>query len=365
MTGLLSDLMHDRADSLERVRFDVDGLVAAGDKRVRRRRAAVVGGLAALAVAAGVLAPQVLARDGGPTAVDADLVAAFGAHSPSYAVGSEITIDGETFDVGRKVRAYVQTDRGVVFSDAEGTVWSSQGGEVSEVGRINAKFPQLVADGSRAGWVEPGDVPEFAVFDQATGETMRDRLQNVGGMSDVRDGKDAAVMYALDGATAYVRNAQGAAAWDTGSGELTILDPSANGFTVIDAKDGQIVYRSGDDIMVGPDLQHGTDVDLWEAYTLSPDGRYLLGEPEPDDVRVYDLVAGKTLPKQQLGYSYFGGYGWIDSEHYGALGLDGASDEGQIDVLSCTVSSGDCDVVAEDVGTLDGGFTIPNGRYIN
>ena len=141
MTGLLSDLMHDRADSLERAHFDVDGMVATGDRRVHRRRTAVVGGVAALAVAAGVLAPQVLGGGGGPTAVDGDLVAAFGTHSPSYAVGSAITIDGQTFDVGRKVRAYVQTDRGVVFSDADGKVWASQGGDITEFGRLTAALP--------------------------------------------------------------------------------------------------------------------------------------------------------------------------------------------------------------------------------
>ena len=93
------------------------------------------------------------------TVIDPDLAAAFVAHTPSYAVGSEVTVDGTTFDVGRTVRAYVQTDVGIVFSDAEGSVWAANGADVTEVGTVNAKVPRLVADGSRVGWVEPGDPP--------------------------------------------------------------------------------------------------------------------------------------------------------------------------------------------------------------
>ncbi len=366
MTGLLNDLMHERADGLDRPHLDVDSIVREGDKRVRRRRTAVVGGVAALAVAAAVVAPSVLGGTG-KTAQDRDpdLVAAFAAHSPSYAVGSRITIDGTTFDVGHKVRAFVQTDAGAVFSDADGKVWAADGADVVEIGRINAKVPHLVADGPRAAWVTPGDVPAFTVYDQATGETVRDPLQNVEGMSDVRDGKNAAVMYALEGETAYVKTEQGAAAWDTASGDLTFLDTKADGFTIKDVQAGQIVYQRGDDILVGPNLESGTKVDLWEAYALSPDGAYLLGEPEPDDVRIYDLSVGRSLPKQDLGYAYFGGYDWIDADHYAALGFTETNGDGPIDILTCTVSSGECSMVAEDVGSLDGGFAIPMGEYLN
>ena len=44
MTGLLNDLMHDRADRLEPPELDLAGIVREGDERVRRRRTAVVGG---------------------------------------------------------------------------------------------------------------------------------------------------------------------------------------------------------------------------------------------------------------------------------------------------------------------------------
>jgi hypothetical protein len=370
MNGLLSDVMNERADGLERTAIDVAGIVHEGDRRVRRRRTAALGGAAALTLAVAVAVPALVGGrgPGDDTVTDPDLAAAFVAHTPSYAVGSEVTVDGTTFDVGHTVRAYVQTDVGVVFSDAEGTVWAANGADVTEVGTVNAKVPRLVADGPRVGWVEGGDPPAFVVYDQSTGETVRDPLQNVEGMSDVRDGQDAAVMYALDGDLAYVKTQQGAAAWNTATGDLTFLDTEANGFTITDAKNGLISYRpagAGDEqvIRVGSTLDSGTALPLWDAYDLSPDGRYLMGEAESDDVRIFDTGTGEALPKDDYGYAYFGGYQWIDSDHYAALGFHEPTDSDLVDILSCTVVTGVCTPVAQDVGSIGDGLVIPIGIY--
>jgi len=371
MTGLLTDVMHERAEGLERTAIDVAGIVREGDKRVRRRRTAALGGAAALTLAVAVAVPA-LVGGGGPgddtTVIDPDLAAAFVAHAPSYAVGSEVTVDGTTFDVGRTVRAYVQTDVGVVFSDAEGIVWAANGADVTEVGTVNAKVPRLVVDGPRVGWVERGDPPAFVVYDQSTDETVRDPLQNVEGMSDVRDGQDAAVMYAVDGDVAYVKTQQGAAAWNTATGDLTFLDTEANGFTITDAKNGLIAYRpaGAEDeqvIRVGSTLDSGTEIPLWTAYDLSPDGRYLMGEAESDDVRIFDTGTGEAMPKDDYGYGYFGAYQWIDAEHYAALGFRDPFESDLVDILSCTVVTGVCTPVAEDVGSTGDGFAIPIGVY--
>ena len=239
---------------------------------------------------------------------------------------------------------------------------------MTEVGTVNARVPRLVADGTRVAWVEDDEVPVFTVFDQSTGTSVRDPLQNVEGMSDVRDGKNSAVVYAIDGDLAYVKTQQGAAAWNTATGDLTFLDPEANGFTITDAKNGLIAYRppSADQepvIRVGGTLDSGTELPLWEAYDLSPDGRYLMGEEEPDDVRIYDTGTGEAMPKDDYGYAYFGGYQWIDSEHYAALGFHEPTDSDLVDILSCTVVTGVCTPVAEDVGSIGDGLAIPIGIY--
>ena len=185
------------------------------------------------------------------------------------------------------------------------------------------------------------------MFDQSTGETVRDPLQNVAGMSDVRDGQDSAVVYAIDGDLAYVKTQQGAAAWNTATGDLTFLDPEANGFTITDAKNGLIAYQpaGAEDepvIRVGDTLDSGTEIPLWAAYDLSPDGRYLMGEAESDDVRIFDTGTGEAMPKDDYGYAYFGGYQWIDSEHYAALGFHEPIESDLVDILSCTVVTGVC-----------------------
>jgi hypothetical protein len=364
MTGLLTDLMHERADGLEHLDLDVHRLVRAGDRRVRRRRAVAVAGAAALAVVAAVSVPMVLGGEDAPTAVDPDLVAAFAGHAPSFAVGSDITIDGATFDVGHTVRAYVQTDVGAVFSDPDGVVWAADGAEVAEVGRINAKIPHLVADGHRVAWVEPGEIPTFTVFDQATGETVHDSLLNTAGMSDVRDGKDAAVVYAVDGDVVYVKNREGAVAWDTSTGDLTILDTEADGFTIADAKNGLIAYtRSGqrDRYFIGPDLQSGREFDLYLDF-LSPDARYVMAELPEDSVTVLDTSTGTQMPHlNPRDYTYWGAYQWLDGDHYAALGFTSTTEDATADIYTCTVTSGDCELVAEDAGSLADGLVIPLG----
>jgi hypothetical protein len=193
MTGLLNEVMRERADALNAPAFDIAGLVREGERRVRRRRVVLAGALAALVVAAGLVAPHAVRGDD-RDAVDPDLATAFGAHSPAYAVGSSVTVDGHTFDVGRRVRAFVQTNVGVVFSDASGNVWAASGPDPVLVGRIDAGGPRLVSDGARAAWVEPDEVPTFAVLDQTSGRVVRNPLGNVPSMATTSGGADTAVV---------------------------------------------------------------------------------------------------------------------------------------------------------------------------
>jgi hypothetical protein len=377
MTGLLHDLMHERADALDGPSIDVDGLVRAADRRVRRRRLALLGGTVAAAAVAALALP--LALGGGddgkdPVVTDPGLAGAFAAHEPSYAVGSVVHIQGLSVDVGRTIRAYVQTDDGVVFSDALGAVWSADGASVIQVGHVDAEVPLLRTDRPRAAWVDPlghGDgVPLFTVLDQSIDEVVTDPLGNVAGMSVLADGKDPAVVYALDGTNAYVRDHRGAVVWDLTTGESRVLDPAADGSTIDDVSDGVIAYTpsadtSGDGAYrIGSSLQSGIDLTLWNGYFFSPGGRYFLGEPESDDVRVIDTASGRPLPKDDQGYDYFGGYDWVDDTHYAALGVDQPYEDTRVDILSCEAATGVCTTVAKAVGTLSGGLAIPVGEYL-
>ncbi len=376
MTDLLTQTLHERADALPAPQFDTRGMIRVGDRRVRRRGAVVAGGLLATGVALALILPSALSGDDGPRALDdGGLTAAFAAHAPSYAVGSVVRLDDETFDVGRTIHAYVQTDAGIVFSDPKGAVYAADGGQVVEIGRIDAKYPRLVAGGTRVAWVEPkGDqAPVFVVYDQSVGQASRSPLDNVAGMADLRDGRDPAVVYAVDGATVWVRSHTGVIAWDTAADTHEVMAPEADGFTIADVKNGLVVSEvqgdSGATVTVGPRVGEGDQLPLWTAYYLSPSGRYLLGEPEADDVRAYDTSTGQAMPKDDYDYGYFGAYQWIDDEHYAALGVDLDKDDNAdgspIDIFSCTVTSGACTLVADDIGTLADGVTIPIGQAVN
>ncbi len=247
-------------------------------------------------------------------------------------------------------------------------MWSLTESDRTEIGTINRDYPHLAADGSTVAWVEPGEVPVFTVFDQATGRTVHDSLLNTAGMSDVRDGKNAAVVYAVDGVTVYVKNPQGAVAWDTATGSTSVLDPDANGFAINDVKDGRFAYhREGDGggDFIGPDLTSGTRF-AGTLDFLSPGGRYVMGELPEDSVGIFDTATAEQLPQPSAaGYQYFGGYQWLDDSTFAAIGFRSTEDGSPADVLTCQAATGACEMTAHDAGTLGEGFVIPLGVSID
>lgn len=370
MTGQLTELMRDRADALDGPAFDFYALVREGDRRVRRRRATLAGGLAALAVAAGLVTPRVVDGTDDRGVLDPDLATAFGAPSPAYAVGSLVTVEGHTFDVGRPVHAFVQTSAGVVFSDAAGDVWAAAGPDPVMVGRVDPAAPRLVADGPRAAWVEPGDTPTFAVLDQDTGQVVRDPLGNVPSMATTSGGVDPAVVYAIDGTSVYVRDHDGAQVWDVASGTSRTLGANADSGTIVDVEGGQIVYvtrRDGSPPVrrLGTTLDNGVDLGVWKADDLSPSGHYLMAEPRADVFRVLDTQTTHWMPTPDVDYDFFLGYAWLDRDHYAAVGASRPYASSPVDILTCTASTGACAVTAQGVGTLADGFTMPIGRDIS
>ena len=132
------------------------------------------------------------------------MAAAFAAHEPSYAVDQTIHIDGDTFDVGHRVRALVQTDRGVVFTDPDGDVYAADGEAEDRIGHTDRSRvgQRLVADGSRVAWLDaPG--ARFVTVDQATGREETVPAQPLAG-------EFAAHPLAIDGNVVYGVDARGA-----------------------------------------------------------------------------------------------------------------------------------------------------------
>ncbi|PVG83828.1 hypothetical protein DDE18_05855 [Nocardioides gansuensis] len=374
MTGLLNDLMHDRADTLGAPDLDVATIVREGDRRLMRRRTAVVGGGVAAAVLTAVALPtafQSALPSGDDRAVDPPFAAAFSAHLPVYALGSTVHVDGRTFDVGREVFSMVQTDTGVVFTDPDGTVWSATGsGEPVAVGSTHARHPRLETDASLVAWMErEGDQPVYAVLDQSSGEVRRSSLGAVPGMGWLRDEADPALVYAVDRQEVYVRDARGLVAWNPATDEQRVLG-EAGGFTVDDVQAGLVAHgidhpETGETTYrVGPALGEGNVVPAWNGFALSPDGRYLLGESDPDEAAVFDATTGTSQDAMAEGYSFSVFYGWVDEDSYVGLGMNKPYDTTPIDLLSCDVGAG-CTVIAEAIGTIDDGVVIPIGESMD
>jgi hypothetical protein len=377
MTGLLKDVMHDRADSLDPPQLDVAAMVRDGEQRVARRRTRSIGlaGLAAAAAAVVAVGAPSLWPSGTTTATtttsESPFAAAFDAHEPAYALGATVHVDGRTFDVGRDVVAMVQSDAGVVFTDREGAVWAADGdGAPLEVGRTHARHPSLETDGSLVAWTErDGEMPVYAVLDQSTGSgVVRSSLQAEPGMGRLRDERDPALVYAVDGGEVYVRDSRGLVAWDPATDRQRVVG-AAGGFTVddvkagliahsVDAADGESTYR------VGEGLGEGTVVPAWNGFSLSPDGRWLLGETDPDEAALFDTATGAPTDARVDGYSFFVGYGWADTDTYVGLGLNKPYDAASVDLLTCEVGGG-CTVTASGIGAVDEGVVVPIGTSMD
>jgi len=366
MTEKLKDLLHDRAASVDFAVPDIDSLTRAGDRRRRRRAAAVVAGsVAVLAVVGSAVALPRLVGDGGapePTGSTA------GTPALSWVMGQTLhapDMAGGQVDLGHDVRAYVRTSAGFVFADPDGTVWSWTDGAATRVGSTDARDPHLVSDteGSLAGWLDTdGGHPAYVVLDQATGDTTTYDDQPAG-TSDAAGPGSSPYFYAIDGHTAYWRDARGAVATDLGTGEATVVDPRANGDVDISAvEDGLIAFTGDRGTTIGTTPENAKELrySFGGAGAFSPDARWFT--EDADEPKVYDAESGDKV-KLDLQYNFAAGYGWLDDHTLLLIGQDGWRDK--VELLTCTLPAGTCETVAPDLGTFDqldrNGFALPVG----
>ena len=342
MTEKLKTLLHERATEPDFAMPDLEALVRDGDRRVRRRGAArIAGGLAVLAVAAAIAVPQL----GGGTGRDATVVAiAPGAgRSVTWATGS------------------------VIHS---GTVWSVRGQQVTEVGRTNAKHPRLVADeeGSLAGWVNTtGMGPAYLVLDQSTGETMSEGEATVRGKGGLATLAEPAYFYAIDGDTAYWRDDRGAVAVNFDSGDVRVIDANpTDSFAILDAQDGLIAFEGLSDRGASVGRTPAEARPLAESYSdmgrLSPDARYY--SSDANDPHVYDVRTGQRV-RFDLHDAFATGYEWLDARTLAVLAQQ--DDQSPVQLLTCRVPEGACEVAVADLGSFDDlsaqGFSLPVGEH--
>lgn len=369
MTGLLKDLMQDRANRLDQPVLDFEAITRGGERRVRRRR--LVGGATGLAavVAVAALAPVVFDGDGG---VDNDRTAVSGAAVLTWAEGDVIHADGQTHEMGHDIHAFVATDRGYVLMDPDGGVWSWTGGRAERVGTAltdpSGSYAVLVADGPWAGWMDP-DHDEYVFLDQATGTVQRTPA-SPGGVA-----KSRLRMFAIDGTTAYVRDADDLVTIDLVSEDVAVIGSLQAGSEIDDVEGGLILHslsKDGSEVTVASrDLATDRPALGISGGDISPGGRYVMSEnsaTENDTFTLLELPDGKELtPAVARDYDFFLGYAWADDNTYTAFGVRGIGgrDESSIDIdlLTCKVDTRSCQV-ADDAPADVRDFELPIGAHI-
>ncbi|HEY3511330.1 hypothetical protein [Kribbella sp. NPDC051137] len=316
MTDLLKDTLTERADSVEPPPFDLDEIIAAGDRRLTRRRALTIFGGTAVALAGGGLAVAASRKR--------HLPPPFAERRVTYAVGSEIHYGDEVISVApQAVIAFVQTDAGFVFLNAENAIHVVDRSGVRSLGKSTWR---LVGDGNRVAWVESfNDHVESVVYDVAA----RRELVRTGIGNKIPPNLSLAVsprVAALDGNHAYFGTLQGLYRWDliTNQGELVAkLSPDV----VRAVTAGEFVFQQPLNKFRPHTLAAARTVNATaparftgEQAFLSPAATYLvtqLDDAQPGiqplwaDLQLYEVASGSriALPNTYV-TKYFGQ--WLD-----------------------------------------------------
>lgn len=347
----LKDTFHTRADALAPPSYDLDALMAAGDRTRRRRRLGVVAGVAA----AGVLVAGIgfALSPGGSTGADgtvADTPPAL-PDAPSYAVGSVIHRGSETLDAGVPVAALVVTTRGAVFTDGDGGVHAVDAGGVTDLGDAytweNGRDLRVVSDGRTVGWLSrSGDGFAVSTYDVDTGRVATSPLPGIGADPE---------LVALDGADAYVED-RSATFLVRGDAVTTLATDRGEGQDRIsDVHDGTIAYvvdPEGDDwgVALGTSIDPDAPPRMVQVDkgAFSPDGRHFVAYEDLGQVFATEGSAAGGSFALPSGWEFYEPYGWLDADTVLAAGLETNSST-SLSILTCEVSTLACEVADRHV----------------
>ncbi|GAA4822980.1 hypothetical protein ACFQ0K_16465 [Nocardioides caeni] len=365
MTEKLKDLMDSAAD-VDFLPVDLGAVVEAGDRAVRRRRLAVVAGAAAAVLLAGTVA---LAWPGPDRAEDPPVLGS-PTLEPAWVVGETLHTPTSAFDLGFDPVSFVRTAVGWGFLDRDGNAFSLVDGQLRQIGRGASGDAALVADetGAWVGWFDStGARPAMVSVDISTGETVRfDDHVDGPGREEFLFGSP--LYFDIDDGIGYWIDDRGVVAADLRDGSDRVVTPNRDARWIVDVTQGLMVR-----LVEGAEGDEGADVgtevvdgDLgvvlpvepgrYVGY-LSPDARWVsAGETSPT---VVEIATGEERP---LG----GGardavpFEWLDADTV-VLFREGQGTD-TLDLLTCTVPSGTCDVVVSDLPAQD--VNLPGGGYL-
>ncbi|MER7247054.1 hypothetical protein [Kribbella sp. NPDC000426] len=372
MTDLLRETLNEHADGIEPPPLDLDGIVAAGNRQVSRRRAlTVLGG--AVATAAVAVGGAAVLRPRGQQPQPAR-PAPFAERRVTYALGNEIHYGQDVVSVTpHRVNAFVQTDAGFVFLDEGNNIHIADRAGVRSTGKAAWT---LTADhrGSLVAWVEGfNDRCESVVYDVATSrELVRTAIGNA-----IPPNVSLAYsprIVALDGTTAYFGTLKGLYRWNiaTNKGEL-IAEVSPVAVRTVTA--GRIVHQVPlEQPGTGTSLAIGTTVSataparfVGQQAFLSPGARYLVTEPDDAmpgiqplwaDLLMYDAT---TATPSHMPRDYFSTvFGqWLDDTTFTAAAGRNTSPAPVADLVVVDAATGSVRVVLEKFSTFTFGRSAP------
>lgn len=380
MTRLLQDVLRERADLAPVPHVDLDRVVAAGERRVRRTR--LTTGLAAAAVAAVVagsafVLPGLVSPDERGLATEAP--SPFTERKVGYAIEDVVQWGSESFSVGAVVTSYVQTDDGFVFTTRNGDVRLYDGHASVLIGHVANHRLRSDDTGSLVAWVDLAEDghPQYVVFDtHALREVARVDDAAAGPSRDSTEG--GAEVFAVDDGMAYWRTSEGFVRYEVTSGRQTVLagspvptDPAHKqpvAYSIEDVAAGRIAYVV--DAGQGPEMKVAKSLDLGAPTAalssnglLSPAGDFLGAEVE-DNIAVYDTTTGADVTPALPGYPFAVVMGWVDEDTAAVFAIKRLGDDTAypFDMLSCDVPSGDCTVVSRGTAPADAeSLVIPVG----
>ena len=379
MTDLLRDVLRQHADATPAPPVDLDAVLYAGDRRVRRGRLAT--GLAAAAVTALVagsgLVVQGLLSD--PAVGPAAASDRFAERRVSWATGDVIHWGSDSFPVGRRVVSYVQTDEGFVFTTPARDVWFHDGTVAARIGHAGAGRLRADDEGSLVAWVgaDEAGAPEYVVYDTGVGRVVARVADDAAGPA-MSETDLAAEVFAVDDGAVYWRvDGDRLVRYEVASQETTVVhdqdppaDPAHKGpavYELADAAAGRLAFLV--DAGRGTEAKVARTVDLDAATVarasqvlLSPDASFLAAD-EDDRVTVYDVASRTEVTPDLARYAYAVVHGWVDADTAMAYALEDLQGPGyDVDLLSCELPSGSCAVVGEAHLTgAEGQLVVPTG----
>jgi len=306
MTDLLKDTFTTQAAGSEPPPLDLDAIVAAGNHRLRRRRAGVVLGTALAVVAVVAIGLTVIRPHAAEPAAQPH---AFTERRPTYAVGGTIHYGATTIETGtKKVDRLVLSDAGILF-----TVQGSQklrladGRRIRTLGSDLDPASRVVASGELAGWEErTSDGYRTLVKNLRTGATVF-TLDHVGELSvPTADRPAVGRLVGLDGEYAFLDLQPDLYQVDLQRGsEHSVSTPYARR-QIITFGEGRLIWLAGNDPTVhssyigfsdttgtGGSVQafSGTVAEITAA--VAPKGRYVAVQAGATPLRIHTSTGGR------------------------------------------------------------------------